>query len=233
MKPTKRMVVAALSATTLMPLIVFAAGQDTKYQGYVVNGNGGGLVRSGTGLCWRDSDWTQARSVEPCDLTSRHAAAALPAPVPLVMAAVPPVPAAPPAAILPLPEEIGFSGDAFFDFDKSDLTPEGKSMLDDLVLKLAGASVDTIVITGHTDRIGSTEYNQKLSEHRAQTVKKYLVSRNVQADRIDAVGRGKTRPVTKADDCRGAISAGVIACLQPDRRVDVELTGARTITGSR
>ena len=84
-----------------------------------------------------------------------------------------------------------------------------------------------------TDRFGSNEYNQKLSERRANTVKDYLVSKNVQASRIDAEGRGETQPVTKADDCRGAKSAKVIACLQPDRRVDVELTGAKTITGSQ
>jgi OOP family OmpA-OmpF porin len=236
MKPITRFVIAAFAATTLIPAAVMAQSQDTTNQGYLVDTRGNAIVTSGFGLCWRDSDWTPARSAEPCDPTNKPVAAVAPAPKPAVIAAAPP---APPAAILrsepakPLAQTISFSGDALFAFDKSVLKPEGKTMLDGLVRQLDGATYDTIVATGHTDRFGSNEYNQKLSERRADAVKDYLVSQNVQASRIDAEGKGKTQPITTAGDCRGAKSTKVIACLQPDRRVDVELKGTKTITGSR
>jgi OOP family OmpA-OmpF porin len=101
-------------------------------------------------------------------------------------------------------------------------------------IQLNGATYNTIGATGHTDRFGSDTYNQKLSERRANAVKDYLVSRDIPAGRISADGKGETQPVTKAGDCLGAKSAKVIACLQPDRRVDVEVTGTQgPTTGSR
>jgi OOP family OmpA-OmpF porin len=100
------------------------------------------------------------------------------------------------------------------------------------VRQLEGATFDTIIATGHTDRFGSNAYNQKLSERRAHAVKDYLVSKKVQASRIDAEGKGEMQPMTKAGDCRGARSTNVVACLQPDRRVDVEMKGSKTVTGS-
>ena len=124
------------------------------------------------------------------------------------------------------------SGDALFAFDKAVLKPEGKVMLDGLVTQLSGATYDNIQATGHTDRFGSNAYNQKLSERRANAVKDYLSSKDVMASRIDAQGKGETQPVTKAGDCQGAKSVKVVACLQPDRRVDIEMTGAKTVTGS-
>ncbi len=131
-----------------------------------------------------------------------------------------------------MPQKISFSGDALFAFDKSVLKPEGRVLLDGLVTQLSGATYDNIQATGHTDRFGSNAYNQKLSERRANAVKDYLASKDVMASRIDAQGKGETQPVTKAGDCQGAKSVKVVACLQPDRRVDIEMTGAKTVTGS-
>lgn len=228
MKTIMKPMVAAIAAMLLLPVIALAA--DSKNQGYLVNGNDNDIVMSGTGLCWHTSDWTPARAVERCDPVSKPLAAApAPARAPAVVAAVAPAPA--PAK--PMPQKISFSGDALFAFDKSVLKPEGKVMLDGLVSQLEGATYENIVATGHTDRFGSNAYNQKLSERRANTVKDYLVSKNVQAGRIDAEGKGETQPVTKPGDCKGAKSAKVIACLQPDRRVDVEMKGSKTVTGSR
>jgi OOP family OmpA-OmpF porin len=235
MKPMTRFVFAAFAATALIPATALA--QDARNQGYLVDMNGAIVTSANTGLCARDSDWTPARSVEPCDPTNRPVAAApAPAPKAVVVAAAPP---APPAAIpqpepaKPLPQKLSFSADALFAFDKSELKPEGKVMLDDLVRRLNGATYDVISATGHTDRFGSNEYNQKLSERRANAVKEYLVSKDVLAGRINAEGKGEMQPVTKAGECTGAKSAEVIACLQPDRRVDVEMQGTQTITGSR
>jgi OOP family OmpA-OmpF porin len=84
-----------------------------------------------------------------------------------------------------------------------------------------------ILAIGHTDRIGSVKYNQKLSVKRAEAVKQYLVDKGIAANRIYAEGKGKSQPVTKAGDCKGKVTSALIACLQPDRRVDVEVTGTK------
>jgi OOP family OmpA-OmpF porin len=100
-------------------------------------------------------------------------------------------------------------------------------MLDDLSTQLKTSTVDVIHVTGHTDRLGSNAYNQKLSERRAQAVREYIVAGGFADSKIDAKGMGETQPVTKPEDCKGKQSAKVIACLQPDRRVDVELEGTQ------
>lgn len=215
MKPMMTLVAVAIAAT-LIPAAAMAA--NTSNQGYLVDSRGE-IVMSGFGLCWHTGEWTPAMAIEKCDPVEKVAVAA-----PAVMAAAP-APAAAPAATPS--RKVSFSGDALFAFDKSVLKPEGIVMLDDLVNQLNGTRYDTIMITGQTDRIGSASYNQKLSERRAATVKDYLVAKNVQANRIDAEGKGETQPMTKLGDCPGAKSAKVIACLQPDRRVDVEMTGSK------
>ena len=228
MKPITRFVMAAFAVTTLIPATAMAGAQDSKNQGYLIDSLGDStIVRSGTSLCWHDSDWTPERSVEPaCDPNFKPVAEVItPTPRPATVAAAP-------AVTQPEPQKVSFSADTLFAFDKSVLKPEGKAALDSFVHQLDGTNYDRILATGHTDRFGSNQYNQKLSERRAQTVKDYLVSQNVQAGRIDMEGRGETLPVTKADDCLGAKSTKVVACLQPDRRVEIEMTGTKTVTGS-
>lgn len=82
---------------------------------------------------------------------------------------------------------------------------------------------------GHTDRIGSPKYNQKLSMQRAEAVKAYLVeSAGIPADKISVTGMGETQPTTKLDECKGTkATKKLIACLQPDRRVEVEVHGTK------
>ena len=128
---------------------------------------------------------------------------------------------------------MSFSADALFAFDRSELKPEGKTMLDDLVRQLDGATYEVILAVGHADRFGSPAYNQKLSERRANVVKDYLISSNIPANRITAEGKGETQPMTKAGECTGAKSAKVITCLQPDRRVDVDMSGTKPVLGFR
>ncbi|HEV2609953.1 MAG TPA: OmpA family protein [Noviherbaspirillum sp.] len=227
MKPMTQLIIAAFAAATLIPAAAMAQATDTKNQGYLVDNHGGSIVMSGTGLCWRDSDWTPARSTEPCDFSIKPVAAAAPVMSPVVIATAPEQ-----AMAKPLAQKFSFAGDALFAFDLAELKPEGRAMLDGLVTQLDGAHYETIVATGHTDRFGSNAYNHKLSERRAQAVKAYLVSRNVKASTIDAEGKGETQPITKAEDCKGAQSARTVACLQPDRRVDVEMIGTKTVVGS-
>jgi len=202
--------------------------RDTKNQGYLVDSYGNNIsTSSNTGLCWRDSDWTPARSVEPCDRVARKAQA----PAPRIVAAAPP-PEKPAAPARTGARRVNFSADTLFAFDKSVLKPEGKAALDDFGRQLDGAQYDVVFVTGHADRFGSNDYNQRLSERRAHAVKDYLVSRNIVANRVAADGKGETQPVTQAGDCLGAMSARVIACLQPDRRVHVEVTGTQGLTTS-
>ena len=113
------------------------------------------------------------------------------------------------------------------DFDKADLRPAGKAMLDDLTRVLQGATYEVILAIGHADRIGSPRYNQKLSVRRAETVKKYLVDKGIAQNRVYAEGKGETQPLTKPVDCRMQNRKALINCLQPDRRVDVEVSGTK------
>ena len=229
-----RTLIFAGVAAALLPGMSFA--QDTRNQGYLVDMNGNIVTSATTGLCTRDSDWTPAREVGCNPIPVRK----VEAPAPRMAAVTPPSPQAVPAparapAPAPakmVPQKINFSADALFDFDKSLLKLEGKAMLDELARTLNGAQYDVIEATGQTDRFGSNAYNQKLSERRANAVKDYLVARDIPANRINATGKGETQPVTKPGDCPGAKSAKVIACLQPDRRVDVDVIGTKGMTTS-
>jgi OOP family OmpA-OmpF porin len=209
-------------ASALLPLTAAAANGEN--QGYWVSSNGQ-VVKSGYGLCWRAGYWTPAMANVECDPDLVPKAEV---PIPPIAAATPapaPIPAPEPARIVP--RKISLSADALFAFDKSVLKPEGKVLLDNLAQELRGVSYDTIAVTGYTDRIGGVAYNQKLSERRAQTVKVYLESTGIAANNISAEGKGKAQPVTNPGDCKGRVSKRVIACLQPDRRVDVEVSGAK------
>lgn len=226
---TRTLIFAGVAAA-LLPGISIA--QDAKNQGYLIDTYGNNITTSSTtGLCWRTSDWTPARSVEPCDPVARKAEA----PAPRIAAVAPPPQKPAPAPAAPVrmaPQSITFSADALFAFDKSVLKPEGRTALDDFALQLSGAQYEAIFVTGHTDRFGSNDYNQRLSERRANTVRDYLERKGVPASRIHADGKGETQPVTKPGDCKGAKSVKVITCLQPDRRVHVEVTGTKGVAAS-
>ena len=119
-------------------------------------------------------------------------------------------------------EKVTLASEVLFGFDKDVLKPEGKSRLDaDVVEKMkAHPEVELVLITGHTDRIGDAGYNQRLSERRANAVKKYLVSQGIEEKRLHAVGKGESDPVV---DCKGVHGKKAIECLQPNRRVVVEI----------
>ncbi|MDR0779865.1 MAG: OmpA family protein, partial [Pseudomonadales bacterium] len=133
----------------------------------------------------------------------------------------------PPPPPPPQPEQITLSADALFDFDKADLRTAGRQSLDVLVEGLRGMRYEVLIVTGHTDRIGSVQYNQALSERRANTVRNYLIANGIPANDIRATGRGKAEPVTTAQQCQGQTNAALISCLQPDRRVVVDVSATR------
>ena len=145
------------------------------------------------------------------------------------------MPVTPPPPPRYVPKKVTFSADSLFAFDRADINPAGRKELDELAADLKGAHYDTIMVTGHTDRIGSQQYNMNLSSRRAESVKNYLVmSAGIPADRISARGVDGSEPVTKPGDCSSASPrrgskerTRLIACLQPDRRVEVEVNGTK------
>ena len=196
------------------------------------------------GLCWHAGFWTQDQAVAPCDAVPQAAPVAAPqaaAPVqpqvaePKLEVAPAPIVQAPAPAPAPQPtyEKVTLSADVLFDFGKSTLKEAGKAKLDELADRLQGASLDEINIVGHADRIGNPQYNKRLSEERASTVKAYLESRT-SARTIQTAGRGSAEPVS---NCKGlgaeqGSNRRLVQCLQADRRVDIELFGVRTAGGS-
>ena len=137
-------------------------------------------------------------------------------------------PVAQPVVAEPQVERINLSADALFQFNQSDaadMLPEGKATLDRLAENLVSrqAHIDGIALTAHTDRLGSEQYNYNLGLQRAQTVKNYLQGKGVQAP-ISVASAGESQPVTTA--CTGTrATAALKACLQPDRRVTVDISG--------
>jgi OOP family OmpA-OmpF porin len=144
----------------------------------------------------------------------------------------PPVPTPPPPAPKPVvivPTKISLSADSLFAFDKSTVSPDGKQQLDAFAAKLKGLDYEFVTVTGHTDRLGEHVYNVKLSERRALVVGAYLTDvAGIPADKVLARGQNGSDPVTQPGDCVGTkVTNVLIACLQPDRRVDLEVTGTR------
>jgi OOP family OmpA-OmpF porin len=115
--------------------------------------------------------------------------------------------------------------EALFDFDRSRVRSGDRTKLDDLVDGLKGVDYENILIVGHADRIGTKTYNQRLSERRAGAVKTYLTKKGVDAKRIKTEGRGELEPTTDQATCKGLHKQKLIKCLQPDRRVEVTVTG--------
>ncbi|NJD33273.1 MAG: OmpA family protein, partial [Betaproteobacteria bacterium] len=134
----------------------------------------------------------------------------------------PPAPAPKPAA-----QKVTLAAAAQIDYNKADLRPEGKAKLDKLSDDIKGIKLEVIIAVGHADRFGSDAYNQTLSQKRAESVKAYLVSKGVEPNRVYTEGKGEKQPVTKPDQCKGPKSKKVIDCLQPDRRVEIEVIGTK------
>jgi OOP family OmpA-OmpF porin len=155
------------------------------------------------------------------------APAPAPAPVQREVTPPPPPPPAPTPAAAPkrCDATVTFQNEEVFPFTKSELTPAARARLDrDVVAKLATcARIEAVVIEGHTDRLGSHQYNQKLSERRAESVKAYLVGKGADPDRIETLGMGKTVPAKFCPDIDKR--AELIACLAPNRRAIVAIKG--------
>lgn len=184
-------------------------------------------------LCWRDANWTPATAFPGCDgaiapvvapraapAPAPVAAAPAPAPAPAPVAAAPaPAPAPAPAAPATVATKVTYAADAFFDFNKSVVKPDGKAKLDDLVGKIKGINLEVIIAVGHTDAVGGDAYNQKLSVNRSEAVKAYLVSKGIEKNRVYTEGKGEKQPVADNKTAEGRAK---------NRRVEIEVVGTRT-----
>jgi OmpA-OmpF porin, OOP family len=182
------------------------------------NGSGELVWKNGTNeLCWRDANWTPATAAVGCDGALAPVA---PAPAAVVAPAAPAAaaPAPAPAPQPPAATKVTYAADAFFDFDKAVLKPEGKAKLDDLVGKVQGINLEVIIAVGHTDSVGTDAYNQKLSVRRAEAVKAYLVSKGIEKNRVYTEGKGEKQPVADNKTAEGRAK---------NRRVEIEVVGTR------
>jgi OOP family OmpA-OmpF porin len=175
----------------LLALIATSAFASDNWQ----NGNGTLQWRNGDGkLCWRDNNWTPATVAPGCDGWI-----------------------APKAATVSQ-TKITLQADTLFDFDKSALKPEGRAVLDRVAAGISGFKLEVIVAVGNTDSIGTDAYNLALGQRRAESVKAYLVSKGVLADRIYTESKGKSNPVASNATAEGRAL---------NRRVDLEVVGTK------
>jgi OOP family OmpA-OmpF porin len=151
------------------------------------------------------------------------AATPTPAPKPQVTPEIKPAPVAKPEP--KKPAVVNLSSRELFEFNKATLTNDAKAKLDaEVVAKLRDiGDVRYINVNGHADRLGSAQYNQQLSEKRADAVRAYLVSKGVAAAKVETLGFGKTTPVKSCPDQKDR--KALIECLAPNRRVEVEIQG--------
>ena len=116
---------------------------------------------------------------------------------------------------------------ALFDLNSAELKDAGKQQLDKLVQDLASVRYQGIEVTGHTDRLGPPDLNQRISTERADAVRNYLIGAGINATTITARGLGNQQPITTLVQCPRERSPALIRCLQPDRRVEVKVSGTR------
>ena len=180
----------------------------------------GVIARDPFGLCWRTGYWTPADAVPGCDVPLCVAPETLQDGKCVAPAAATVAPAAPVVVPAPAPvsEKVSFAADAFFDFDKSVLKPEGKAKLDDLTSKIKDMNLEVAIAVGHTDSVGTDAYNQKLSIRRAEAVKAYMVSKGIEVNRVYTEGKGEKQPVADNKTAAGRAQ---------NRRVEIEVVGTR------
>lgn len=222
---TSRLIINMLAMASLTSIGIASADVVSPPPGYLVDSRGH-VVKNNYNECWKTGSWTPAMATEECDPSlikkaEPKVAAAQPAPV------AAPAPAAGPerAAFVP----ISLQAETLFAFNKSDIHADGKKQLDNEVVgKMKDyPQVEVVLVTGYTDRIGTNAYNDKLSQRRANAVKDYLVSQGIESKRIETAGKGEADPISSCDNVKGKSSGTnkkLVQCLQPDRRVTVEVT---------
>ncbi len=196
-KPSKIALALAFAAATATGAV---SAQTT---GEVINNwqsNYGEVWKNSTDLCWRNNFWTPATGIPGCDGV----------PVAEVVEET--------LVVAPTATKVVLNADTFFDFDKATLKPEGRQVLDQVADQAAALDLETLIAVGYTDSTGPAAYNVKLSDRRAASVKDYLVSKGIPADRIYTEGKGEADPIATNATREGRAL---------NRRVEIELVGSR------
>ncbi|MBS1156477.1 MAG: hypothetical protein H6R07_2401 [Proteobacteria bacterium] len=195
-------------------------------EAYVQGATATPVWKNSFGECWHTGTWTkEAATVEGCDgYVKPVPAAVVPAPAPMPEPAKTEPPPPPPQPVV-----YTLKADVLFDFDKSVLKPEGKKTLDSFYdeIKAADPQNGFARVTGYADRIGTEQYNLKLSQERAKTVADYLVDKGKQEEKIKIEGLGESNPVTGGTCDKVRPRKALIDCLAPDRRVEIEVQGKK------
>jgi OOP family OmpA-OmpF porin len=227
MRALSSLIIAMLTSTTLP---VVGAEPPTAAPGYVQDSSGR-VVVSSTGACWHSGYWTPAQAVVVgCDGVLAKATPIAP-PVPRAQAPEPPLaveetplilpPAepTPPIAKQAPPEKITLDTDAYFDFDKAELKPDGQRRLEEIASRLQKMKLEVIVAVGYADATGAAKYNEDLSRRRAEAVKSFFESRGLPANRIHTNGKGESDPIASNATREGRAK---------NRRVEIEVVGKKT-----
>ncbi len=170
-------------------------------------------VRSAYGDCWRTGYWTEVRASQECDpqlaVKETPKAATMPAPE--------------------VPQRASYATEVLFEFEHAELGAEGRKLLDDLATKLLAIDLEKLTAIAHADRIGGAEYNERLSVRRAEAIRVYLVEKGVPEKLLQFESKGARDPITvgrcEAMGPETKHNAKLVACLQPDRRVEIEVAG--------
>ena len=232
MKKLNKVAMLFASAALAAPIASFAAAHVGMAPKSIDNwrASDGTVWKNGTNeLCWRNSAWTPATAAENCDGAIKPpppppAPPPPPPPPPPAPVAPPPAAAAPVVPVVPAPapapvqEKVTFASDALFDFDKSVLKPTEQAKLSDLVEKTKDVNLEVIIAVGHTDIVGTSAYNQKLSIARAEAVKSFLTGKGIERNRVYTEGKGFSQPAADNKTAAGRAK---------NRRVEVEVVGTR------
>jgi OOP family OmpA-OmpF porin len=218
-----------MNRLTMLALIAsafaMAAHAETSYLSA-----GGQPVRSASGECWRTGGWMAHFATQECDpqLVSAPSAPAVAEAPPAV--AVAPLPEAP-RIEAPVAQRVTYATEVLFDFDGAELRADGRKVLDDLAHKLLASDLESVAAIAHADRVGDAAYNERLSARRAAAIQAYLVEKGVPGTLMRVEAKGEREPLTATRcDAMGAESRQnlkLIACLQPDRRVEIEVAGRK------
>ena len=218
----------AVKATVvaILGFVAAAQAQSVNTSGYLVDSRNV-VVKNSTGLCWRTNYWTPAMAIAECDpdLVKKEAPPAPKAAEPPKPVVAAPAPAPAPAA----PKVITIASKSLFDYNKAILKPAAKELIDnEIIAKLDSlGKIKMIIVSGHSDRLGTAAYNQKLSEKRAEAVKAYLLAKGLDGNLIETMGYGKTQPAQGVPKCDDKLPRKqLIACLEPHRRVAIEIQGS-------
>lgn len=126
-------------------------------------------------------------------------------------------------------ERSWLAAEVLFAFERAEVGAQGRKVLDNFAQKLLALEPESVAITAHADRIGASAHNERLSIRRAESIRAFLVEKGVPEKLVRVEGRGAREPLSECDAMgpESRANAPLIACLQPDRRVEIAVTGRR------